>query len=111
MTAKLTFDNVEFVQNSEQTVRVRQGQGFDLAMEDVGDPSAYEFATKRDPVLTVTDNESISQLGARVVADKPGKSEIQVQDAGRQVVFWLGIEVYNDDAVSLGITSKVESLN
>ena len=108
MTARLTFDNVEFVQNSEQTVRVRQGQGFDLAMEDVGDPSAYDFATKRDPVLTVVDNESLSQLGARVTADKPGKSEIQVQDANRQVVFWLGIEVYNDNAATLGVTANVE---
>lgn len=104
MTARLTFDNVEFIQSSEQSVRVRQGQKFQLAFLEVPEEGGMQVATIEDRVLQVDPKLGFFEVTALVTGD----SEIQLQSASRTVIFWLAIEVYNDNAVTLGVSANVE---
>ena len=109
MKAKLSFDEVvEFEQNSEQTVRIRQGKGFDFSLVDFeGDMSLKITTGENDQVISVVDDDRANgHIGARITADGPGLTEVQIQK-NRQVVFWLGVNVWNEEAASFEVPPPV----
>lgn len=103
MKLLLTFDNVQFEQSSEQSVRVRLGEKFMINILDSIDGA--RIATIEDPVLAV-EKSTMSSL-MTVEATSLGVSEVQVQDAARGVSFWITIEVYSTEAGTLSIPEPV----
>lgn len=94
MVARLTFENVGFVQTSTQSIRVAMSpKPFSIVIEGAEEGSVLRIASIGDKITKL--DEAEDGLSASVTATAVGTGEIQLQDADRKVVFWLGIEVYN----------------
>lgn len=102
MKATLEFEGVvEFDQSSTQMVTVRQGKAFNITFTefDADQLAGMCIATTADPVLSVIeDGRANGHLGMLVKAERFGVSEIQVQGPDREILFWLTIQVFNDEA-------------
>jgi hypothetical protein len=100
MNADLFFDEVEFfAAPSGQKIGVKMGTHFRVRFNDA--PEGAVLATAgNDPVLSVTEG-----LIVAVSADKVGFSEIQLQ-LERAVVFYISVEVFDKEAVSLNPTAS-----
>lgn len=112
MNAKISFDGVvEFEQESTNAIRVRQGKGFDFILQDFdGDMDLKLGTVENDQVLDmIEDGRANGHIGARITAEGRGTTEIQVQK-DRTVVFWLKVEVWNDEAVNLVAPTPVITL-
>lgn len=92
MKARIIIDNeVSFVQDSEQTIRIRTGRTFNVEMLDpVG--ADFRWVTTRDAVLQVKDGDPTRLEVTTLVT---GTSEVQLQDAGRTLQFYLIFEVFD----------------
>lgn len=103
MEARLTFDNVAFVQTSTQSIRVAMSpKPFAIVFEGAEGEGPVRIASIGDKITKM--DEATDGLSASVTATAVGTGEIQLQDADRKVVFWLGIEVYNAaEAVSVTV--------
>lgn len=113
MNAKIGFDDaVEFVQESTNTIRVRQGRSFDFSLQDFGGDMDLKLGTvENDQVLDVIeDSRTNEHIGARIMAQGRGTTEIQVQK-DRAVVFWLTVQVWDDEAVNLVAPAPVIGLD
>lgn len=108
MRALLTFPNVEFGQDSADSVRVKQGEEFTVTL--VGDEVVRGVFADMDPTL---EHRSLGDGKHSIKALRAGTSEFQVQDEGRQVFFYLTFEVYNpDEAATFSVPpASTEPLN
>lgn len=103
MRAKITFAGVtEFFQDTTDVVRVALGKSFDIAIVDP--QPGLTMATTEDPVLSVrplggdtTNGDTIFHVDTTF----KGTSKLILLNSGLSAVFYLDIEVFDEQAVSL----------
>lgn len=98
MRLHVAFGNVEFDQDSTDTIRVKKGEEFTVSLVDPATPLSWATA-KRDDVLSLRETGAEPSTSARVIATASGSSEIQLQNE-RQVDFWVSVEVYDPAEVT-----------
>lgn len=96
MRLHVAFNNVEFDQDSTDTIKVRKGDDFTVSLVEPGVPFTWATA-RRDDVLNL--KEATDGLSATVTAAATGTSEIQLQDA-REVQFWVEVLVFDPAEVT-----------
>jgi len=107
MRAKITFDFVEFMQDTGDTVRVALGQSFGMTITD-GQPNLM-WATTKDQILNVV--ESADSMSVSVSTLTKGTSKVMLLNSNLSSTFFLNIEVYDSgEAVSLGATASAPVL-
>lgn len=90
MQALLTFPNVEFKQDSADSVRVKQNEEFTITL--IGDETIRSVYADQDQVL---EHRSLGDGKHSIKALRAGVSEFQVQDNERNAFFYLTFEVHN----------------
>lgn len=90
----MIFPNVGFGQNSGDDITAEIRQTFKMFLE--GDiPPGIRWAGIGDPVLDI--REAADNLSATINTTGTGRAEIQIQDASREVIFWLAVDVSDSD--------------
>ncbi len=92
MRLHVAFKNVEFDQDSTDTIKVKKGEDFTVSLIDSTQPFVWATA-RRDDVLSLRETPT-DGLSATVAATASGTSEIQLQD-DRKVEFWISVEVFD----------------
>lgn len=104
MRAKITFDFVEFMQDTGDTVRVALGQSFGMTITD-GQPNLM-WATTKDQVLNVVESSASADVVSVSTLTK-GTSKVMLLNSTLNSTFFLNIEVYDSgEAVSLGASAS-----
>lgn len=98
MRARLVFPNVEFMQDSGDTVRVKLGENFTMQMV-ADDPISLSWATTKDQVLNVS--EATAEL-VSITALALGTSKVMLINSSLAAEFHLDIEVYDESTVTVG---------